>query len=156
MPMHILQNFPRYFLEIIQSKSGFQRQCWTIILRHLSTVRIVLFDWYWSFAIEGFWLIVMLLVHVRIQHVNSTMLEVINVINAGNWSTQTELIDPKCQICRSTPQIKKSDHLFLDLPKVKNLQMKDNLQMTCPLVITRGPILVWKIQNYRSLDEHCE
>ncbi|CAF0956997.1 unnamed protein product [Adineta ricciae] len=29
-----------------------------------------------------------------------------------------ELIEPKCQICRSTPQIKTSEHLFLDLPNL--------------------------------------
>jgi methionyl-tRNA synthetase len=37
----------------------------------------------------------------------------------GKLINAVELIEPKCQICRSTPQIKKSDHLFLDLPKVR-------------------------------------
>jgi methionyl-tRNA synthetase len=40
----------------------------------------------------------------------------------GKLINAIELIDPKCQICRSTtPQIKKSDHLFLDLPKVRGI-----------------------------------
>jgi hypothetical protein len=37
----------------------------------------------------------------------------------GKLINAIELVDPKCQICRNTPQIRKSDHLFLDLPKVR-------------------------------------
>jgi methionyl-tRNA synthetase len=39
----------------------------------------------------------------------------------GKLINAVELIDPKCQTCRSTPEIKKTDHLFLDLPKVRNI-----------------------------------
>ncbi|CAM4774014.1 unnamed protein product [Rotaria magnacalcarata] len=34
----------------------------------------------------------------------------------GKLINAVELVEPKCQICRSTPQIRKSEHLFLDLP----------------------------------------
>jgi methionyl-tRNA synthetase len=37
----------------------------------------------------------------------------------GKLINAVELVDPKCQICLSTPQIRKSDHLFLDLPNVR-------------------------------------
>ncbi|CAF1063255.1 unnamed protein product [Adineta steineri] len=37
----------------------------------------------------------------------------------GKLVNAIELVEPKCQICRNTPQIKKSDHLFLDLPKLQ-------------------------------------
>jgi methionyl-tRNA synthetase len=36
----------------------------------------------------------------------------------GKLINAVELIEPKCQICRNTPQIKTSEHLFLDLPNV--------------------------------------
>lgn len=41
----------------------------------------------------------------------------------GKLINAVELIEPKCQICRSTPQVKKSDHLFLDLPKVSQTKL---------------------------------
>ena len=37
----------------------------------------------------------------------------------GKLMNAVELIDPKCQICRSTPQLKKTEHLFLDLNNVR-------------------------------------
>lgn len=30
-----------------------------------------------------------------------------------------ELTNPRCRTCKNTPQIRESEHLFLDLPKVK-------------------------------------
>ncbi|CAF1399627.1 unnamed protein product [Rotaria sordida] len=36
----------------------------------------------------------------------------------GKLINAVDLINPKCQICRNSPQIKKSDHLFLNLPKL--------------------------------------
>ena len=41
----------------------------------------------------------------------------------GKLINAIELVDPKCQICRSTPQVKKSEHLFLDLPKVSKTKL---------------------------------
>jgi len=31
----------------------------------------------------------------------------------------TELIDPKCKVCKNTPRIRETDHLFLELPLLK-------------------------------------
>lgn len=36
----------------------------------------------------------------------------------GKLINAQELKEPKCKICKATPVIKKSEHLFLDLPKV--------------------------------------
>jgi methionyl-tRNA synthetase len=36
----------------------------------------------------------------------------------GKLIDAIKLIDPKCKICKNTPHIKTSEHLFLDLPKV--------------------------------------
>ncbi|CAF3602276.1 unnamed protein product [Rotaria sordida] len=38
----------------------------------------------------------------------------------GKLINAVDLIDPKCQICRSTPEIRKSEHLFLDLPTLSS------------------------------------
>ncbi|UJR08631.1 hypothetical protein I4U23_012890 [Adineta vaga] len=38
--------------------------------------------------------------------------------NCQKLINAVELISPKCQVCRSTPLVKTSDHLFLDLPKL--------------------------------------
>ncbi|CAN6246245.1 unnamed protein product [Urochloa humidicola] len=32
----------------------------------------------------------------------------------------TELIDPKCKVCKNTPHIRETDHLFLELPLLKD------------------------------------
>ncbi|CAF4413686.1 unnamed protein product, partial [Didymodactylos carnosus] len=36
----------------------------------------------------------------------------------GKLINAIELIQPSCQICKNTPELKQSDHLFLDLPKL--------------------------------------
>ena len=37
----------------------------------------------------------------------------------GNLINAVELGDPKCKICKNTPSQKKSEHLFMDLPKLE-------------------------------------
>lgn len=37
----------------------------------------------------------------------------------GKLLNSTDLLNPKCQVCGSTPIIKSSNHLFLDLPKLQ-------------------------------------
>ncbi len=39
--------------------------------------------------------------------------------NCGNLLNATELVSPKCKVCKSKPIIKKSKHLFIDLPKLE-------------------------------------
>ncbi len=39
--------------------------------------------------------------------------------NCGTLLNATELINPKCKICKSSPIIKKSNHLFIDLPMIE-------------------------------------
>ena len=36
----------------------------------------------------------------------------------GKLINAIELINPTCKLCKSTPEVRSSDHLFLDLPKV--------------------------------------
>ncbi|CAA7027942.1 unnamed protein product [Microthlaspi erraticum] len=38
----------------------------------------------------------------------------------GKLLNPTELIDPKCKVCRTTPRIRDTDHLFLELPLLKD------------------------------------
>ncbi|KAI3869665.1 hypothetical protein MKX03_011862 [Papaver bracteatum] len=38
----------------------------------------------------------------------------------GNLLNPTELQDPKCKVCRNTPEIRDTDHLFLELPLLKD------------------------------------
>ncbi|KAG9129664.1 hypothetical protein Leryth_017745 [Lithospermum erythrorhizon] len=38
----------------------------------------------------------------------------------GKLLNPTELLDPKCKVCRNTPRIRDTDHLFLELPKLKD------------------------------------
>ncbi|KAL0924675.1 hypothetical protein M5K25_005525 [Dendrobium thyrsiflorum] len=38
----------------------------------------------------------------------------------GNLLNPTELQDPKCKVCRNTPRIRDTDHLFLELPLLKD------------------------------------
>ncbi|CAF1147312.1 unnamed protein product [Didymodactylos carnosus] len=38
----------------------------------------------------------------------------------GKLINAVELIQPTCQICKNSPEIKQSDHLFLDLPKLSD------------------------------------
>ncbi|XP_073275970.1 probable methionine--tRNA ligase [Primulina huaijiensis] len=38
----------------------------------------------------------------------------------GKLLNPTELLDPKCKVCRSTPHIRDTDHLFLELPLLKD------------------------------------
>ncbi|MCL7050218.1 hypothetical protein MKW94_028154 [Papaver nudicaule] len=40
--------------------------------------------------------------------------------NCGNLLNPTELQDPKCKVCRNTPEIRDTDHLFLELPLLKD------------------------------------
>ncbi len=37
----------------------------------------------------------------------------------GKLINAIELVNPKCQICKNIPEIKTSEHLFLDLPNIK-------------------------------------
>lgn len=37
----------------------------------------------------------------------------------GKLLNAIELKDPKCKVCKGIPQVKSSNHLFLDLPKVR-------------------------------------
>ena len=38
--------------------------------------------------------------------------------NCGNLLNATELLNPRCKICQSSPILKKTKHLFIDLPKL--------------------------------------
>ncbi|XP_020584174.1 probable methionine--tRNA ligase [Phalaenopsis equestris] len=38
----------------------------------------------------------------------------------GNLLNPTELQDPKCKVCRNTPRVRDTDHLFLELPLLKD------------------------------------
>ncbi|PKA57861.1 putative methionine--tRNA ligase [Apostasia shenzhenica] len=38
----------------------------------------------------------------------------------GNLLNPTELLDPKCKVCRNPPQIRDTDHLFLELPLLRS------------------------------------
>uniref|UniRef100_A0A1J3EI29 methionine--tRNA ligase n=2 Tax=Noccaea caerulescens TaxID=107243 RepID=A0A1J3EI29_NOCCA len=38
----------------------------------------------------------------------------------GKLLNPTELIDPKCKVCRTTPRIRDTEHLFLELPLMKD------------------------------------
>ncbi|XP_060596345.1 methionine--tRNA ligase, cytoplasmic-like [Ruditapes philippinarum] len=37
----------------------------------------------------------------------------------GKLINATELLKPKCKLCKNSPEVRSSDHLFLDLPKVE-------------------------------------
>ncbi len=39
--------------------------------------------------------------------------------NCGNLLNATELINPKCKVCKGTPIVKETKHLFMDLPKIE-------------------------------------
>ncbi|KAL1807993.1 probable methionine--tRNA ligase [Daucus carota subsp. sativus] len=40
--------------------------------------------------------------------------------NCGKLLNPTELIDPKCKVCQNTPHIRDTNHLFLELPLLKD------------------------------------
>ncbi|XP_031262295.1 probable methionine--tRNA ligase [Pistacia vera] len=40
--------------------------------------------------------------------------------NCGKLLNATDLKDPKCKVCRNTPHIRDTNHLFLDLPALKD------------------------------------
>ncbi|XP_065862785.1 probable methionine--tRNA ligase [Euphorbia lathyris] len=40
--------------------------------------------------------------------------------NCGKLLNPTELKDPRCKVCRNTPRIRDTDHLFLELPLLKD------------------------------------
>ncbi|KAL5200070.1 hypothetical protein ABZP36_021273 [Zizania latifolia] len=40
--------------------------------------------------------------------------------NCSKLLNPTELIDPKCKVCKNTPRIRDTDHLFLELPLLKD------------------------------------
>ncbi|KAM5569576.1 hypothetical protein ABKV19_016866 [Rosa sericea] len=40
--------------------------------------------------------------------------------NCGKLLNPTELKDPKCKVCKSTPRIRDTNHLFLELPLLKD------------------------------------
>ncbi|THG18871.1 hypothetical protein TEA_026704 [Camellia sinensis var. sinensis] len=40
--------------------------------------------------------------------------------NCGKLLNPTELQDPRCKVCRNTPRIRDTDHLFLELPLLKD------------------------------------
>ena len=56
--------------------------------------------------------------------------------NCGALMNPTELINPKCKITGTTPVIRSTKHLFLDLPKL-NDQLQEYITDTSQLV--RGP-----------------
>ena len=37
----------------------------------------------------------------------------------GKLINAVELLHPKCKLCKGAPQVKSTQHLFLDLPKVR-------------------------------------
>ncbi|KAG7653837.1 Methionyl/Leucyl tRNA synthetase [Arabidopsis suecica] len=39
--------------------------------------------------------------------------------SCGKLLNPTELIAPRCKVCQTTPEIRDTDHLFIDLPKLK-------------------------------------
>lgn len=40
--------------------------------------------------------------------------------NCGDMLNPTELINPRCKVCRTTPEIRETRHLFLELPLLKD------------------------------------
>ncbi|MCD9641743.1 hypothetical protein HAX54_028170 [Datura stramonium] len=44
----------------------------------------------------------------------------INARNAGKLLNPTELMEPRCKVCGNTPCIRDTDHLFLELPLLKD------------------------------------
>lgn len=40
--------------------------------------------------------------------------------NCGKLLNPTELLDPKCKVCKTAPRIRDTDHLFLELPLLKD------------------------------------
>uniref|UniRef100_A0A2P2M8V9 methionine--tRNA ligase n=1 Tax=Rhizophora mucronata TaxID=61149 RepID=A0A2P2M8V9_RHIMU len=44
--------------------------------------------------------------------------------NCGKLLNPTELKDPRCKVCQSTPHIRGTDHLFLELPLLKDKLVK--------------------------------
>ncbi|CAL4121879.1 unnamed protein product, partial [Meganyctiphanes norvegica] len=49
----------------------------------------------------------------------------------GKLINATELIKPRCKLCSNTPQIKKSNHLFIDLPKIEG-DLKEWIKKASP------------------------
>ncbi|KAK8964128.1 putative methionine--tRNA ligase [Platanthera guangdongensis] len=49
--------------------------------------------------------------------------------NCGNLLNPTELQDPKCKVCKNTPRIRDTDHLFLELPLLKD-KLEDYINRT--------------------------
>ncbi|KAI0523304.1 hypothetical protein KFK09_005699 [Dendrobium nobile] len=47
----------------------------------------------------------------------------------GNLLNPTELQDPKCKVCRNTPRIRDTDHLFLELPLLKD-KLEEYINLT--------------------------
>ena len=45
----------------------------------------------------------------------------------GKLINAIELKHPQCKVCRNTPVVKSSDHLFLDLPQVRHLSDLDKI-----------------------------
>ncbi|RZC83481.1 hypothetical protein C5167_046271 [Papaver somniferum] len=50
----------------------------------------------------------------------------------GNLLNPTELQDPKCKVCRNTPEIRDTDHLFLELPLLKD-KLEEDLKWGVPV-----------------------
>ncbi|XP_010496964.1 PREDICTED: methionine--tRNA ligase, cytoplasmic [Camelina sativa] len=40
--------------------------------------------------------------------------------NCGKLLNPTELKDPRCKVCRTTPRVRQTDHLFIELPSLKD------------------------------------
>lgn len=56
----------------------------------------------------------------------------------GKLINAIELVDPKCQICHSKPEVKRSEHLFLDLPKVsRTSSLIDDQPFSCHISYLR-------------------
>ncbi|XP_013384289.1 methionine--tRNA ligase, cytoplasmic [Lingula anatina] len=63
----------------------------------------------------------------------------------GKLINATELKNPKCKVCKTTPEIKTSEHLFLDLPKLEptlssylDKQFEDGIWTQNAKVITKS------------------
>ena len=55
--------------------------------------------------------------------------------SCGKLINAVELIKPTCKLCKATPAVKNSNHLFIDLDKVgESLYYSESIQPTPPLV----------------------
>ena len=61
----------------------------------------------------------------------------------GKLINAVDLILPRCKLCQKTPTVRSSQHLFLDLPKVRaNMTVVFFYQEQCIVVFVVKPFLV--------------